>query len=287
MFPFKMGGIGLDISWIESFFFGIISGLTEILPVSSQAHQSIMLNLFGVTQPHGMLGLSVLIGSFVAVLASTAAAFKRMRREFTLSKSRRRRQKNAVNYQNVFDWNYLKTAAVPVILCLLLHGKVRSWRELMPVISVLLVLNGFILYVPSFLSRGNKDSRSMSGLDGLLFGLGSALGLFPGISRIGAGCSTALARGADGQQAFKWSLLLSVPAIGGLICAEAVAVFSGNLSGIETQFLLKCGFSAIMSCIGTNIGIRIMKALSARSGLEGFSYYSWGAALFSFILYLY
>lgn len=287
MFPFKMGGIGLDISWIESIVFGIISGLTEILPVSSQAHQSILLNLFGVSQPNGLLGLFALTGSFLAVLASTASAFKKMRREFALSKSRRRRQKKAVNYQTVFDWNFLKTATVPVILSLLLHGKISSWRELMPVVSVLLAINGLVLYVPSYLSRGNKDSRSMSGLDGLLFGLGSSLGLLPGFSRVGSGFSTALARGADGQQAFRWCLLLSVPALAGLICVEAFAVFSGELSGLETQFLLKCVVTAITSCIGTNIGIRIMKAVAGRSGLEGFSYYSWGAALFSFILYLY
>lgn len=282
-----MGGIGLDISWIESFFFGIISGLTEILPVSSQAHQSIMLNLFGVTQPHGLLGLSVSAGALAAVLASTASTFKRIRREFALSRSKRRGKKKSVNLQSVFDWNFFKTACIPIFISLFVYGQIRSWRELMPVVSLMLVLNGFILHLPMYLSKGNKDSRSMSGLDGLLFGISSALGLLPGISRIGAGASSAAARGADTQQAFKWSLLLSVPALAGLLLVEGASVLSAGLSGTETVFFLKCVFTAAMSCLGTNIGIRIMKAVSVRTGFEAFSYYSWGAALFSFILYLY
>lgn len=77
----------MDISWFEAFLYGMIAGLTEILPVSSQAHQSILSNLFGIIQPHGLLGLSALTGSFFAVFISCASTIKRMLRESALAKT--------------------------------------------------------------------------------------------------------------------------------------------------------------------------------------------------------
>ena len=45
----RKGGTGLNLSLMESVFFGLISGLTDILPVSGQAHRNLMLQLLGET----------------------------------------------------------------------------------------------------------------------------------------------------------------------------------------------------------------------------------------------
>ena len=37
----------MTMSWFESVLFGFISGLTEFFPVSAQAHQTLLLTLFG------------------------------------------------------------------------------------------------------------------------------------------------------------------------------------------------------------------------------------------------
>ena len=65
-----MGGIGMEISWIESVIYGFIAGLTEILPVSSHAHQNIMQSLFGLTDGLAFLRFSASVGAFVAFLFS-------------------------------------------------------------------------------------------------------------------------------------------------------------------------------------------------------------------------
>ena len=58
----------MEISWIESVIYGFIAGLTEILPVSSHAHQNIMQSLFGLTDGLAFLRFSVSVGAFVAFL---------------------------------------------------------------------------------------------------------------------------------------------------------------------------------------------------------------------------
>ena len=106
----------------------------------------------------------------------------------------------------------------------------------------------------------------MSAFDGILFGIGSALSVFPGVSRIGGGFCAAIMRGADPQHAYKWTLILSVPTLFVLSCFDLFFVFT-YLSAV--------------------VAITFMKTLTSRAGLAAFSYYSWGAALFAFILYLY
>ena len=127
----------------------------------------------------------------------------------------------------------------------------------------------------------------MSGLDSLMIGLGSILGYVPGISRISACVSSATLRGADPQQALKWGLLLSVPALLGMLLLDGYNILSIGLPAPEMGTTLKCLIVAVTSAIGTGMGIGMMKKLILRSGFEGFAYYCWGAALFSFILYMY
>ena len=38
----------MDLNWLQSLLFGLVSGLTDILPVSAQAHRMLMLKFFGV-----------------------------------------------------------------------------------------------------------------------------------------------------------------------------------------------------------------------------------------------
>ena len=127
----------------------------------------------------------------------------------------------------------------------------------------------------------------MSALDGVLFGLGGALSALPGISRIGAASSVAAARGADAHQVFKWSLLLSVPALVGLLCLDVYGIFTASLTGVDAVFMLQSVLAGAAAFVGSSIAINSLKNLTARTGLTGFSYYCWGAALFAFILYLY
>ena len=277
----------MEISWIESFFFGVISGLAEILPMSAQAHQSILLNLFGITDKHPMMALATMIGSVVAVAVSVSSVFRKIRRDYKMSCRSASGRKRVVNLQNVFDMKLLRTAVIPLLLGLFLYSKVKHWRDMVPVMALLLALNGLVLYLPSYFAKGNKDSRSMSRLDSLLIGIGNALGYLPGVSRMASGFSFATIRGADSEQAFKWTLILSVPALLGMICLDGYHIAASGMGATDSVFLVKCLVTAIASCIGTGMGIGMIKKLITRVGLEGFSYYCWGAALFSFILYMY
>lgn len=277
----------MEISWIESVIYGFIAGLTEILPVSSHAHQNIMHSLFGLTDGLAFLRFSASVGAFVAFLFSMWPLYGRMQREYQISKTRRRNRSKTANMLYVFDWNIVKTACIPLIFGCLIYSAAIRWQSMVPLVSLLLVVNGFILHIPQHFAKGNKDSRTMSRLDGMLIGLASVLGYLPGISRIAAGLSVSSLRGADGQQSLKWSLLLSAPALMLALLVDIFAFMGSEVAAPDSKFLIKLIVTAATSCIGTSVGIGMIKKILTRNSAESFSYYCWGAALFSFILYLY
>lgn len=274
------------MNWFEAIVIGLVSGLTEFLPVSSIAHQSILMHIFGCEEAAALLKLFVHIGVFLALVISSGGFMTKAYREYQISSARRRR-KREVHVQSVLDIRFVKTAVIPLALGYIFYIKTMRWESSLPIISLCMLLNGLLLLIPTYLPRGNKDSRNMSSFDSILFGVFSALSVLPGVSRTGSGCSAVIARGAEPQEAFKWGLIISIPALIVLTCFDIYAVLFGELSSLGAALILKCFISGAFAYFGASLSINLLKTLTIRSGLSGFSYYSWGAALFAFILYLY
>ena len=276
----------MDTNWLESLLLGLVSGITEFMPVSSQAHELLLLRLFGVDQAHPLMLLFIHIGALTALIFSSAAQLKRMQREYRYAKLPARRRRRQPDRQIVLDMALLKGAILPMTLGMLFYQRAQNAAGKLHIAALLLFLNGLLLYIPQYLPRGNKDSRHMSKLDSLLFGIVTAVSIFPGLSRTGLTGSTAAARGADTSQAYKWALFLSIPAIIIMLCFDVFTVFMTGFDGIGFLFIVQCLLSAVAAYFGALASITFMRSLTAHSGFAGFSYYCWGASLFMFILYL-
>jgi hypothetical protein len=71
-----------------------------------------------------------------------------------------------------------------------------------------------------------------------------------------------------------------------LVLLDLFGVFTAGLDHIGFSFILQCIMCGCAAYIGAICGISVMKMLVRRNGIENFSYYCWGAALFTFILYM-
>lgn len=271
------------MSWLESIIYGLISGLTEFLPISSQAHQGLLLQLFGEGSRDYVRDLFVHIALLLSVFTGCRTIIGQLRREQSL---RQRNRRTHASVSSLLEVRILKNAAVPMILGILILSYVLGNQISIAWISVLLVLNGLILFAPERMMQGNKDEHLMSGLDSLLLGASGALSAFTGISRTGTMLSVLSARGTGRQKALNWVLLLSIPALGTLMGLDILRIISASggipfWSGFGGYIL-----SGIGAYLGGCIGITLMKMFAQRSGYSGFAYYCWGAALLVFILYL-
>lgn len=276
----------MNFGWLQSLLYGFIMGIAEILPVSAPAHRALMLKMFGIKDEGAIFSLLIHSAILLAVYSSCRIQISHMQRQLRLAQVPRRRRRREPDMQKVLDMRLMKTAIVPIFLGFFLYPKVSAWNTNLGIISGMLLINGVILYVPQFLRSGNKDSRTMSRLDSVVIGFFGALGVVPGISRIGAMNSAACSRGADRSQSLLWSLMLSIPVLACLMGFDVYQLITIGMDGASLMLIIRAVLAAGAAFAGTACGITAMRAMAASTGYAGFAYYSWGAALFSLILYL-
>lgn len=275
----------MNFDWLESVIFGFVSGLTEFLPVSVQAHETLMRKLFGSSEG-ALLALVVHGATLLALCLNMRQQVAQLLRERNLSRIPPRRRKRQPDLMKILELRLLKTALIPMLLAFVGYFLLGTVTADLSITALLLVVNGLILYIPGHMPNGNKDARSMSSLDGVLLGLSGAVAILPGISRIGAVSSAAIARGADKENALRWGLLLCIPALLVFFGIDVLSLVSGGMPALSFPVILQCILSAAAAFGGASLGIGIMRFLAVRTGFSGFAYYCWGTALFSFLMYL-
>lgn len=270
------------MDWLESIIFGFICGLTEFLPVSAQAHEALLLKMFG-TASTPLLRLVIHAAALLALYRNCAVHIGAMLREQRLLRIPPRRRKRRPDMLKVLDLRFLRTAAIVLMLGFFAYPTLSVWRNDLHIIAPILVLNGIIVYFPMHMPTGNKDARSMSQLDAVLLGLSGALAVIPGISRIGILTAIGIARGADREHSLNWALLLCIPALTVLLGMDVYTVMTQGIGAFD---LIQTVFAAAAAFGGAWCAIKTMRFLAVKAGFSSFAYYCWGAALFSFIMYL-
>lgn len=275
----------MNISWLESILYGLLSGFAEFVPISAQAHGAVMRWMFGV-ESVALMDLSIHAAMLISLLMALRPQLRHLGREQKLMQLPKRRRKRQPDQKALMDLRLLKTAAVPMLLCYLIYPITIKLGEHFLWLVVFLILNGIMLYLPRLLPSGNKDSRMLTPLDAILLGIVSGASILPGISRLGVCASVAQARGADRQYALDMAFFLSVPALAALVVIDSLYLILAGTAGISFVFILKALLAALAAYIGAYLAIILMRFLAVKAGFYAFANYSWGAALFVFILYL-
>lgn len=271
----------MNMNWLESMIYGLISGVSEFLPISSPAHQQLMMHLFGIDARDPVRDLFVHIAMLIAVIVSSRPFLEIIKRD---ASSRRGRHAVQHNVRALCDWRVIQGAVLPMLILILFLRYVFKSGDNLMITGLFMVINGIILFLPERMVQGNKDARSMAALDSILIGSSGALSVFCGISRIGCTYGVAVARGAAKKHALTWSLILSIYALACLCLIDLITVFSfGHFAFWESFFTYL--LSGAAAFCGSCVSIAVMRFLTARPG-SGFAYYCWGASLFSLILFL-
>ena len=271
------------MNWLESLIYGLISGVSEFLPISSSGHQQILLSLFGINERDPVRDLFTHLAMLLAIVISNKSLIDLVKRERSVS----RKNRNSVrqNMRALLDWRLVRNSVLPLLITMFLLRFIISPSNSLLITVIFFAINGFILYLPNRMMQGNKDARSMTGLDSTLLGCSGAISIFPGISRLGCTYSVAVIRGADRKHAVSWSLILSIYALAIICVLDLFSIFSTGAPGFWGN-LFTYILSGITAYLGSNLSISAIRFLVVRPSNNGFAYYSWGASLFTFILYL-
>jgi len=271
------------MSLLKSVLYGFVSGLTEFLPVSSRGHQAVLRYLFGIGTRVPLQELLVHIGILIAIIISCRDSLVRLYRRQTMRVSVRQRKQRSKD-KTYYDLRLLKTASFPLFAGLFFYFATDRYENNLLNLMAFWLLGGIVLLVADHTSRGNRDARTMSSLDGIVMGIAGALSVLPGISRTGMISAYCTARGADSENVMNWAVLLGIPAMIFAIVYDIVGLIAIGAGG--SGVLISSVASGILSFGGAYAGIALLKMWSYSSEFSKFAYYSFGAALFSFILYL-
>ncbi len=273
----------MNMNWLESMIYGLFSGISEFLPISSSAHQQIMLHLFGIDARDPVRDFIVHIAMLIAATMACKSFLDTVKRE--ISYSGRSQYSSYQNARVLQDRRLIQSAILPMLILMFLLRYVLKLKDNLLLASLLLTVNGIIVFLPVRMVQGNKDARFMSAFDSLLISCSGALSMFSGISRIGCTYGVSIARGAAKRHALAWSLTLSIPALASLCFMDLITIFTVGVVGFWGSFLTYI-LSGITAYLGSYIGVSFMRLLISKPTGSGIAYYCWGASLFSFILYL-
>lgn len=276
----------MELSGFEHLIYGLVSGLTEIFPVSARAHSAIMLKVLGADRISGLPVLLIHVAVLAAIYYSSRPQLIKMSRAKRLARIPKKRRKRPLDLCSLMDSRFLLTMMLPVILVDLLYRNISEISFSLLAVAVLLFVNGVVLYVPQFFPGSNKDARSLSRLEGVVMGIGGGLSVIPGLSGLGASVSVGSICGIERSYALNMSLLMNMAYLVGMIVYDIIGLIRYGFGLFTFQWFIVYILTAALAFVGAMLAIRIMRALASDRGYHFFSYYCWGIALFTFILNL-
>ena len=252
----------------EILLLAVVQGLTEWLPVSSSGHLVVTQKMLGLNMPliySAMLHVGTLIVVLTAFRKDVANILKAIaKRDFQTQEG-----KLAI---------YIVLGSVPIALSgYVLYDFFKSLFSNLIAVGIALLITGCVLFV----SEKRTGNKKLTTLDALLIGVAQAFTVVPGISRSGITVATGLLRKIDKTAAFRYSFLLSVPAILGATLMEAKDIALQNVD------LIPLLFGVITSMIVGYAALKLLQKIVMNEKIHLFAYYCWavGIAIIVFIAF--
>lgn len=276
----------MELSGLEHLIYGLVSGLTEIFPVSARAHGTLMLKVLGAERISNIPVLLIHIAILAAIYISSRGELAKMSRARKMARIPKKRRKRPLDICSLMDSRFLFTMMVPVLVMDLFYDRLSGISFSLLAVSVLLFLNGVILYIPQFFPGSNKDARSLSRVEGFVMGIGGTLSAIPGLSGISGATSVGSLMGVERKYAFNMTLMMSMAYFAGMIVYDVIAIVQVGLGVLTFQWVLTYLLTAVLAFAGAMVAIKLMRMLASGGGFSYFAFYCWGIAIFTFILNL-
>ena len=226
------------MEWLESLVLGLVQGITEFLPVSSDGHLLLTQNLFAWLTGVTKTGKENLFFDVILHLGTTAAILVHYRVEIAQAVRGLSGANDApagFRRSEVIRVGVLAAIATSPLIPLAVFFKkmIEQTFEGITFVGFGFLITAAVLLLTAWLKRrdGAKGPAEMTWLDALLIGVAQMFAPLPGVSRSGLTIAAALALGLSRTWAVGFSLLIAVPAILGAAVWEMRHVDPASLSG--------------------------------------------------------
>lgn len=229
----------------QAIILGVVQGITEFLPISSDGHLALLQSLMNHTE--NIVIFDVLL--HFATLISIVVFFRK-------------------------DIISIKKSTLPLIIIgtipavifgLLINPLIESLYTSLFIVSLGFMCTGIILVSTKFIRQ--KELASLTSTKALLIGIAQAFAILPGVSRSGSTVSVSLHLGLDRHQAFSFSFILAIPAILGATLLKVSE--AGSLQLINFEYLA----GMLAATLTGLVSLQILKVVINRAALHYFGIY--------------
>jgi len=232
----------------EAIVLGLIQGITEFAPVSSDGHLAIAQKLYG-----GQASLALTVLLHVGTLAATVLVLRK--RVWTALEEGLRGLSRPALWKDTpggQDALFIAVATVPtVLLALALKAWGAEGSDSLWLIGLGFLGSAVAIASTKWAPRGDKMVPSVLGA--VLVGVAQGSAALPGISRSGMTIAALLWLGVAAERAFELSFLASLPAITGAVLFEGRRAFTDEPSA-----------SALVLAMCVSFGVGIFALLGLR-----------------------
>jgi undecaprenyl-diphosphatase len=200
------------MGWFEALVLGVVQGLTEFLPISSSAHQSIVGQFFGGQDPGAAFTAITQLGTEAAVIIYFRRDIWLIISSWAGSLTGRVARDDP---EARMGWLVIIGSIPIVVLGVLFQDAIDTSVRNLWITAAMLGGFGVVIGVVDHFARNVRPLESLSWRDGLIFGVAQSLALIPGVSRSGATITAGLAMGYQRVAAAKYAFLLAIPAVVG------------------------------------------------------------------------
>ena len=241
------------MGYLEAILLGIVQGITEFLPISSDGHLLIVEHWLGRKVDNVAINVALHAGTLLSIVVvfwkDLLAALTKPRLMLAII-----------------------VATLPLIPFGLFFKKLidETLNNLPSAGAGLLVTSAF-LFLATRIREGTRTLDEIRPMDGLIVGLFQVLAPAPGVSRSGSTILGGLLCGLTREASAKFAFLIAVPAISGALVLYSRKLLKGEDGGALAIGPLAVG--AVVSFVVGIAAIRILLALVIRRKLGGFAWY--------------
>lgn len=250
---------------LDALILGIVQGLTEFLPISSSAHVQIAQQLLGLgSMPKPQLTAfiaTIQLGTELAVVIYFWRDIVRIASSWISSLGKKA---SSMNQDAKMGWLIIAGSMPVVAIGLIFKDAIENQLRSLWVIAVTLIVFGLVLGVADKIGKRQKSIEQLTTRHGILFGLGQALAVIPGVSRSGGTITVGLLLGYSRQAAARYSFLLAIPAV----VASGLFEFTTTYKDLSQQDLLATVIATLVSfVVGFSVIVGLLRYLERGSFL--------------------
>jgi undecaprenyl-diphosphatase len=243
------------LSFLEALLLGLVQGLTEFLPISSSAHVQIAQQLMGqseLTRPELTAFIATIqLGTEIAVVAYFAKDIKKISLAWL---GWAVKPASKMNADTKLGWLIIIGTIPVVVLGLAFRDFIENDVRSLWVIAFTLIGFGVILGVADLVGKKQRTISELSYKHGVLFGLGQAMALVPGVSRSGGTITVGLLLGYTRHASARYSFLLAIPAV----LASGLFLFVSTVGDLNQNMLLATIVATVVSGV---VGLAVIHYL--------------------------